>query len=93
MIHWMKANAASGFFINDLHRHPIAYHSIKWLTTIFSGSELVKNDAPLSVRRGFLKKEWEALLHAGEISGYRIQWKWAFRWLVIAKNIGIEDAG
>src|SRR5580693_736527 len=59
MFRWMKENSRSGFFINDLHRHPLAYHSIRLLTLLFSKSYLVKNDAPLSVLRGFRKKELE----------------------------------
>jgi hypothetical protein len=43
----------------------------------------VKNDAPLSVRRAFSKKEWTGLLEKAGISEYSIQWGWAFRWLVI----------
>jgi 2-polyprenyl-3-methyl-5-hydroxy-6-metoxy-1,4-benzoquinol methylase len=45
-LRWMKEESTYGFFINDLHRHPIAYHSIKLLTQLFSKSYLVKNDAP-----------------------------------------------
>ena len=83
MFRWMAGNARRGFFINDLHRHPVAYHSIRILTSIFSRSYLVKNDAPLSVLRGFKKKELEALLIRSGITKYTIRWKWAFRWLVI----------
>jgi hypothetical protein len=32
---WMKENATIGFFINDLHRHKLAYWLIKWLTKFF----------------------------------------------------------
>jgi len=39
---WMKKNSQLGFFINDLHRHPLAYYSISILTKIFSKSRLVK---------------------------------------------------
>lgn len=85
MLQWMRSNAAIGFFINDLHRHSLAYHSIKILTGLFSKSYLVKNDAPLSVLRGFTREDWEQLLkQAGIISS--IQWKWAFRWLIIYRN-------
>jgi 2-polyprenyl-3-methyl-5-hydroxy-6-metoxy-1,4-benzoquinol methylase len=79
---WMQKNSAVGFFINDLHRHPLAYSSIKWLTKIFSKSYLVKNDAPLSVARGFKKNEWEKLLQQAGIENPTVQWKWAFRWLI-----------
>ena len=85
-LQWMQANARLGFFINDLHRHSAAYYSIKVLTKLFSKSYLVKNDAPLSVARGFTKKEWEQLFNLAGISNFSIQWKWAFRWLVVVKN-------
>jgi 2-polyprenyl-3-methyl-5-hydroxy-6-metoxy-1,4-benzoquinol methylase len=86
MLGWMKENSATGFFINDLHRNFFAYHSIKWITTFFSKSYLVKNDAPLSVLRGFSKKEWILLLEQAGIKKFFIQWKWAFRWLVVVAN-------
>ncbi len=56
MFRWMSVNSVLGFFINDLHRHVFAYYSICMLTSLFSKSYLVKNDAPLSVLRGFKKK-------------------------------------
>ncbi|MEO8768707.1 MAG: methyltransferase domain-containing protein [Ferruginibacter sp.] len=86
MIKWMKKNSSKGFFINDLQRHPLAYFFIKWLTRIFSKSYLVKNDAPLSVARGFKKNEWEIIFKTAEITNYTIQWKWAFRYLIVCKN-------
>ncbi len=86
MMQWMKANSKIGFFINDLHRHPIAYHFIKFATKFFSRSYLVKNDAPISVLRGFKKAEWVNLLGKAGIKNYTIEWKWAFRHLVIVQN-------
>ncbi|MEJ7737580.1 MAG: methyltransferase domain-containing protein [Chitinophagaceae bacterium] len=85
MLYWMKANAKIGFFINDLHRHPLAYYSIAFLTKLFSRSYLVKNDAPLSVLRGFTRKEWESLLNSAGIHEYAIIWKWAFRHLITVR--------
>ena len=35
---WMETHARMGWFINDLHRHPLAYHSIRWLTRWWSRS-------------------------------------------------------
>jgi SAM-dependent methyltransferase len=87
---WMKEHSKIGFFINDLHRHPFAYYSIKWLTGLFSKSYLVKNDAPLSVLRGFKRKELEKFMaqclpagQAGLMLNAQLKWKWAFRWLLI----------
>lgn len=88
MLQWMKDNAATGFFINDLHRHPIAYNFIKYATRFFSKSYLVKNDAPLSVLRGFRKNEWKHIMEKAGIKGFTIRWKWAFRYLIIARVAG-----
>ena len=78
-----KASATEAVIINDLHRHTLAYHSIKWLTQLFSKSSMVKYDAPLSVARGFKKKELQEILLAAGIHDYQLKWKWAFRWLLI----------
>ncbi len=82
-LQWMKENSATGFFINDLQRNPVAYYPIKFLTKLFSSSYLVKNDAPLSVARGFHKKELEQLSFASKTASAKVLWKWAFRYLVI----------
>jgi ubiquinone/menaquinone biosynthesis C-methylase UbiE len=82
MLRWMQQNSRIGFFINDLHRHWLAYYSIKLLTKIFSKSYLVKNDAPLSVQRGFTRKEWNAIFQEAGIRNFYCKWRWAFRWLI-----------
>ena len=84
---WMHNHSTIGFFVNDLHRHSVAYHSIKLLTGIFSKSYLVKNDAPLSVARGFKKNELTELLQQSSINNYQLKWKWAFRWLLIFSKL------
>lgn len=86
-LNWMKENAQLGFFINDLHRHPVAYYTIRQLTGLFSKNELVKNDAPLSVLRGFKREEWVRLFEKAGLKNYQVCWEWAFRWLVTYKNV------
>lgn len=83
---WLKKNSRLGFFINDLHRNSIAYFAIKLLSCLFSKSYLVKNDAPLSVKRGFKKTEWVELLQKAGIKKYRVSWNWAFRYLICVTN-------
>ncbi|MGZ5255480.1 MAG: methyltransferase domain-containing protein, partial [Flavitalea sp.] len=58
-------------------------YAIKIITAIFSKSYLVKNDAPLSVLRGFKKTELISALKQAGINDASIEWKWAFRWLVV----------
>jgi 2-polyprenyl-3-methyl-5-hydroxy-6-metoxy-1,4-benzoquinol methylase len=86
-VKWMGRNAMSGWFINDLQRHPFAYYAIKSLTGCFSRSYLVRNDAPLSVLRGFTRQEFTGILDKAGITGYSLQWKWAFRWLIIGRPL------
>lgn len=86
MFKWMNQNSKEGFFIGDLHRNLVAYWSIKLLTAVFSKSYLVKNDAPLSVKRGFKKSELEILLKEAGIHNHEIKWCWAFRYLIVVKK-------
>ncbi|KXX72210.1 methyltransferase domain-containing protein [Flammeovirga sp. SJP92] len=79
----IKKYAAKGCIMNDLHRHFLAYYSIKWLTKVFSRSYLVKNDACLSVARSFSKKDIQDIMENAQITDYKLYWKWAFRWLLI----------
>ena len=88
MLQWMKNNSTLGFFINDLHRHPVAYHFIKFTSKLLSSSYLLKNDAPLSVLRGFKKQDWKSILQQAGITNYIIEWKWAFRYLVNSPSAG-----
>lgn len=83
----LNDQAKAGIVINDLHRHWLAYYSIKFLTKLFSKSSMVKYDAPLSVARGFRKAELQEILRKAGIEHYQLKWKWAFRWqLVIFKR-------
>lgn len=72
------------FLINDLERNSFAFYAIKIITTLFSKSVLVKNDAPISVLRGFKKAEWKSMLQQAGIKNYSVKNCWAFRHLVIA---------
>jgi 2-polyprenyl-3-methyl-5-hydroxy-6-metoxy-1,4-benzoquinol methylase len=79
----LQSQSRIGIVINDLHRHPLAYYSIKLLTRLFSKSSMVKYDAPLSVLRGFTKRELRKILSRAGITKYHIRWKWAFRWQIV----------
>jgi len=79
----LKLQTRSAIIINDIHRHPLAFHSIKWLTQLFSRSAMVKFDAPLSVLRAFKKSEWNTVMKKASITNFALKWKWAFRWQLI----------
>ena len=75
-----------GIIINDLRRSIFALLGIKLLTTIFSKSEFVKYDAPLSVKRGFKKKELKEMFKNFDFHKVIVKRKWAFRWLIIIET-------
>lgn len=78
--------ARKGIIINDLQRSFFALLGIKIITILFSKSEMVKNDAPISVKRGFIKAEIINSLKEAGISNFIIKRKWAFRWMIVIKK-------
>jgi len=79
----LKNQTRSAIIINDIHRHPLAYYSIKLLTQLFSRSAMVRFDAPLSVLRAFKKHELSEVMKKISMNDYQLKWKWAFRWQLI----------
>ena len=79
----MARVARYGVVINDLERHAAAYLGIRALTGAFSRSRLIRNDAPLSVRKGFTRPELEALARGAGLRA-EIDRRWAFRYVLWA---------
>ncbi|MDP4117240.1 MAG: hypothetical protein Q8903_13975, partial [Bacteroidota bacterium] len=69
--------------INDLRRSLPAYLGIRMLTLLFSKSNMVKNDAPLSVKRGFVKSDIIKFTKGLSFNKVIIKRRWAFRWMII----------
>lgn len=80
-----QKHATVGTVINDLSRAPIAYYGIKILTKLFSKSRFTRNDAPISVLRGFRINELEPFFQKNGIKNFKITWKWAFKIIMVIK--------
>jgi len=76
----LRRLARVGVIVNDLHRHPLAYWSVRLGSTLFSASKFVRHDGPLSVLRGFRRHELETLSRAAGASPMSLSWRWGFRW-------------
>jgi SAM-dependent methyltransferase len=76
----LRGLARIGVIVNDLHRHALAYWSVRLGSALFSASEFVRHDGPLSVLRGFRRHELETLAHAAGASPLSLKWRWGFRW-------------
>lgn len=75
-----------GIVINDLHRHPAAYHAIKAAAALARANRLIRHDGPLSVLRAFRRRDLEELARRGGLPAPEISWRWAFRWLMTARK-------
>ena len=82
-LNYCKRITKHAVIINDLRRNILAFIGIKLLTLFFSKSEMVKNDAPVSVMRGFIKREILKMFGKSGFEKYKIKRMWAFRWLII----------
>ncbi len=80
------AIARTGVVVNDLRRSWFALAGIWMLTRLFSHSAMVKHDAPLSVRRGFVRSDMLAQLGRLRCSSFTLHRRWAFRWLAVIRK-------
>jgi len=78
-LQWMQASARLGWFINDLHRHPIPYHFFLRFAAIAGYHHFVQHDGPISVARAFARSDWQHLLDEAGIHHATIEWWMPFR--------------
>lgn len=82
-LRWMETTASLGWFVNDLHRHPVAYHGFQMLSALAGWHPMVRHDGPISVARAFRRPEWVALLdRAGVADVAQVRWHPPFRFCV-----------
>lgn len=81
---WMDDKARIGWFVNDLHRHPLPYHFFRHFAKLARYHRLVQHDGPVSVTRAFDRGDWQRLLaHADiPIGAAQIAWWLPFRFCV-----------
>jgi hypothetical protein len=72
-LRWMEANTRTGWFVNDLQRHPLAYHAFKHASHALLFHHFVQHDGPVSIARAFNAADWQYLLGAADISGARVK--------------------
>lgn len=75
-LRWMEATAAKGWFVNDLHRHPIAYYGFRLLSSAMRWHHFVRHDGPLSVARAFRRDDWERLIARAGLDRGTIDLRW-----------------
>lgn len=68
-----------GFFVIDLHRHPIAFALYKVFCVAFRISTLVREDGSLSILRGFKPNELKDLAKKAELENASVERHFPFR--------------
>jgi hypothetical protein len=66
-ISWMEANAAIGWFVNDLRRNALPYHLFHVTSRVLRLHEFVRHDGPVSIACAFEIGDWQRLLDSAGI--------------------------
>lgn len=77
-LRWMEATTRRGWFVNDLHRHPLAYYGFWALSNAARWHPMVRHDGLISVARSFRREDWEGFLAEAGVPG-EIDWVFPFR--------------
>jgi 2-polyprenyl-3-methyl-5-hydroxy-6-metoxy-1,4-benzoquinol methylase len=79
-----NTNSKIGIVINDLHRSALAYRLFQVLCFTFRLNAMSREDGLVSILRGFKKEELVNFSEKLNLTNYKIQWKWAFRyqWII-----------
>lgn len=75
--------ARSAVIVNDLVRHPVAYHGIRLLTKAVTRNVMTRTDGPLSVQRSMTVAEWRALFRRADAGEFVVERALPFRVLGI----------
>jgi trans-aconitate methyltransferase len=79
LLRFQEATATRGWFVNDLHRHPVAWHGYRAIAAAAGWHRFVQHDGALSIRRAFRPDDWRRYLAAAGIDGARLRWHFPFR--------------
>lgn len=75
-----------GVLINDLHRHPLHWIGSKLIVPLITGNRLAIHDGPVSVLRGFRRRELVELAAQSRLRSATVEWQFPFRWLLVGRR-------
>ena len=78
-LRFMDRHARRGWFINDLHRHRVAYLGWPLLAWAIRWHPIVRHDGHVSIARSFRRDDWTAILDEAGIDGARVDRVFPFR--------------
>ena len=78
-LRFMEAEAAAGWFVNDLHRHGFAYATWPMLARLMGWHRIVRLDGHTSIARSFRAAEWHEILARAGIREAEVRRRFPFR--------------
>lgn len=75
-LRFMERRARCGWFVNDLHRHPVPYHAFRGLATLARYHRFVRHDGPVSVARAFTRDDWTRALRVAGLAPGQVEVRW-----------------
>jgi SAM-dependent methyltransferase len=86
---WMDQHARVGWFINDLHRHPVPYYFFRTWSRLAHWHRFIRHDGPVSIARAFDPADWRRLLAQAQVdpATVAIRRRFPFR-LTLGKVVG-----
>jgi len=60
-LQWIEQHATLGWFINDLFRARIPYHSFRVFAKLARLHHFVQHDGPISIARSFVQEDWRRM--------------------------------
>jgi 2-polyprenyl-3-methyl-5-hydroxy-6-metoxy-1,4-benzoquinol methylase len=78
-LHFMEREAEAGWFVNDLHRHRLAYEGWPLLAGMMGWHRIVRLDGHTSIARSFRPAEWRALLDREGLAEAQVRRWFPFR--------------
>lgn len=76
---FMEAEAARGWFVNDLHRHRFAHRGYPLLATLARWHPIVRADGTLSIARSYRPDEWPPILAEAGVREAEVRRYFPFR--------------
>lgn len=78
-LRFVEREAARGWFVNDLHRHGVAYHGFPLLAGMMRWHPIVRHDGRLSIARSYRPREWAPILKEAGVDTARVVRRFPFR--------------
>jgi 2-polyprenyl-3-methyl-5-hydroxy-6-metoxy-1,4-benzoquinol methylase len=75
-IEWMERVARRGWFVSDLHRHPVPYHAFRLLARAARWHRFVQHDGPVSIARSFRREDWLRLIREAGLDPSNVETRW-----------------